>query len=81
MRKTLEDCCFCDMQYCDVCKSQSIDYQELMQINLYVARAKLEYAKKAYNDVDVLLQTAKGRLCYALGEYERAVRKAKDSLK
>ena len=52
-----------------------------MQINLYVAKAKLAYAKKAYNDIDVLLQTAKGRLCYALGEYEKAVRKAKDSLK
>ena len=71
----------CSMQYCDVCKSQGIDYQELMQINLHVAKAKLEYAKTAYNDLDILLQTAKTKLCYALGEYEKAVRKAKDSLK
>ena len=81
MRKTLEDCCFCDMQYCDVCKSQGIDYQELVQINLHVAKAKLEYAKKAYNDIDILLQKAKTNLCYAYGEYEKALRKVKDSLK
>jgi len=82
MRKTLEDCCFCaDELNCDVCKSQSIDYQELMQIKLMVAKAKLDVAKTSYNDIDCLLQTAKTNLCYALGEYEKALRKSINSLK
>lgn len=70
----------CDMQYCDTCKAQGITYQEYAQIQLIVKKAQLEYAKKAYNDIDILLQTARSNLCYALGEYERAVRKAKESL-
>lgn len=39
-----------------------------------------EYAKKAYNDIDILLQTARGKLCVALGEYEKAANKARESL-
>jgi hypothetical protein len=71
----------CDAQYCDVCHAQGISHQELMQIKLAVARAKLEYAKTSYNDIDVLLQTARSALCYAIGEYERAVKKARESLR
>ena len=66
----------CQREHCHVCKSQGITHQEYAQINLAVAKAKLEYAKTAYNDLDILLQAAKSSLCYALGEYERAKRKA-----
>jgi hypothetical protein len=71
----------CDGLYCDTCHAQGISHQELIQIKLAVARAKLEYAKSSYNDIDALLQTARATLCYAIGEYERAVKKAKESMK
>jgi hypothetical protein len=71
----------CDAQYCDTCHAQGISHQELMLIKLAVSRAKLEYAKASYNDIDTLRDKARSNLCCALGEYERAVRKVKESEK
>lgn len=70
----------CDMEWCDTCKAQGISHQEWAQIKLAVAKAKLDYARTSYNDIEILLQTARSNLCYALGEYERVVKKARESL-
>lgn len=69
----------CDAQYCDTCKAQDLSYQELAQIKLIVARAKLDYAKGTCLDIEKLLETARSNLCYCLGEYERAVWVARES--
>lgn len=51
---------------------------EYTKIKVAIKRGQLEMAKELYRECEKLLEDSKTNLCECLGEYDQAIRKARE---